>query len=69
MKKKQSLKKTLFMRIIFPLLFTFSAIFFVGCDDNNRILDPTQTGRFRSVPAVSVILDTLGVEEEIPPAG
>ncbi len=42
--------------------------FLSGCDHNNRILDPTQIGRFRPVPAVNVILDSLGVEDEEPSA-
>ena len=33
-----------------------------GC--NNKVLDPTQIGRFRPTPAVNVILDSLGVAEE-----
>jgi len=37
-----------------------------GC--SNKFFDPTQVGRFRPVPAVSVILDTLGVAEETPVA-
>ncbi len=37
-----------------------------GC--GNKFFDPTQVGRFRPVPAVSVILDTLGVAEEPPVA-
>ncbi len=36
----------------------------VGCDD--KFLDPTQIGRFRPVPAVNVILDSLGVADETP---
>ncbi len=39
-----------------------------GCDSNNRDLDPKQVGRFSSLPAVNVILNTLGVEDEEPPA-
>jgi polysaccharide export outer membrane protein len=35
-----------------------------GCGD--KFLDPTQIGRFRPVPAVNVILDSLGVAEEAP---
>ncbi len=35
-----------------------------GC--NTKFLDPGQIGRFRPVPAVNVILDTLGVAEETP---
>ena len=37
-----------------------------GCD--NKLLDPTQIGRFRPTPAVNVILDSLGVAEETPVA-
>ncbi|MEN6337351.1 MAG: polysaccharide biosynthesis/export family protein [Phycisphaerales bacterium] len=33
-----------------------------GC--SNKVLDPTQIGRFRPTPAVDVILDSLGVAEE-----
>jgi len=40
------------------LFLTFSS----GC--GNKFFDPTQVGRFRPVPAVSVILDSLGVAEE-----
>jgi len=43
----------------FSLLLLFS-----GC--GNKFFDPTQIGRFRPVPAVNVILDTLGVAEEEP---
>jgi len=39
---------------------------FAGCD--NKLLDPTQVGRFRPTPAVNVILDSLGVAEEAPVA-
>jgi polysaccharide biosynthesis/export protein len=35
-----------------------------GC--GNKFFDPTQVGRFRPVPAVNVILDSLGVAEETP---
>lgn len=37
----------------------------VGCA--NDILDPTQVGRFRPVPVVNVILDSLGVADEPDP--
>jgi len=37
-----------------------------GC--GNKFYDPTQIGRFRPVPAVNVILDSLGVAEETPSA-
>ncbi len=33
-----------------------------GC--GNKVLDPTQIGRFRPTPAVNVILESLGVAEE-----
>jgi len=39
-------------------------IYAAGC--GNKFLDPTQIGRFRPVPAVNVILDSLGVAEEAP---
>ncbi|MHC4159761.1 MAG: polysaccharide biosynthesis/export family protein [Planctomycetota bacterium] len=35
-----------------------------GC--SNKFFDPTQVGRFRPVPAVNVILDSLGVADEEP---
>jgi protein involved in polysaccharide export with SLBB domain len=38
----------------------------VGC--SNKFWDPSQVGRFRPVPAVNVILDSLGVAEETPAA-
>ena len=50
------------------LPFLFAALFllflglFSGC--GNKFFDPTQVGRFRPVPAVNVILDSLGVAEE-----
>ncbi len=37
-----------------------------GC--GNKFFDPSQVGRFRPVPAVNVILDSLGVAEEDPDA-
>ena len=40
------------------------SISLAGCGD--RFFDPTQLGRFRPVPAVNVILDSLGVAEETP---
>jgi polysaccharide export outer membrane protein len=38
----------------------------VGC--GNKFFDPTDIGRYRPVPAVNVILDSLGVAEETPSA-
>ncbi len=37
-----------------------------GCDV--KFWDPTQVGRFKPVPAVNIILDSLGVAEETPAA-
>jgi len=45
------------------ILFVLS-IFLAGC--GNKFWDPSQIGRFRPVPAVNVILDSLGVAEETP---
>jgi protein involved in polysaccharide export with SLBB domain len=41
------------------------SIYLVGCA-SNKFFDPTQIGRFRPIPAVNVILDSLGVAEETP---
>jgi len=43
-----------------------AALLAAGCGD--EFFDPTQIGRFRPVPAVNVILDSLGVAEETPVA-
>ncbi len=48
----------LFFASFLLLFFTLSS----GC--GNKFFDPTQVGRFRPVPAVNVILDSLGVAEE-----
>jgi polysaccharide export outer membrane protein len=48
------------------LLLSVIGIHLPGCGD--QFLDPTQIGRFRPVPAVNVILDSLGVAEETPSA-
>ena len=45
-------------------LLSILSIYLTGC--GNKFFDPTQIGRFRPVPAVNVILDSLGVAEEIP---
>jgi len=47
------------------LFLLFSGLF-SGC--GNKFFDPSQVGRFRPVPAVNVILDSLGVAEEAPEA-
>ncbi len=41
-------------------------IFLSGC--TSKFFEPKQIGRFRPVPAVNIILDTLGVAEEAPSA-
>jgi len=46
------------------LLLSVLSICLAGC--GNKFFDPTQIGRFRPVPAVNVILDSLGVAEETP---
>jgi len=48
------------------VLISVVSIYLVGC--GNKFFDPTQIGRFRPTPAVNVILDSLGVAEETPPA-
>jgi polysaccharide export outer membrane protein len=50
----------------FCILVTALGLSLAGC--NNKMLDPSQIGRFRSTPAVNVILDSLGVAEETPVA-
>ncbi len=47
------------------LFLLFSGLF-SGC--GNKFFDPSQVGRFRPVPAVNVILDSLGVADEAPVA-
>lgn len=42
------------------------SIYSSGC--SSKFFEPRQIGRFRPVPAVNVILDTLGVAEEAPSA-
>jgi polysaccharide export outer membrane protein len=46
------------------LFCSFALLAATGCGD--KFWDPTQVGRFRPVPAVNVILDSLGVAEESP---
>jgi polysaccharide export outer membrane protein len=50
--------------ITIALLSSIVSVYLGGC--GNKFFDPTQIGRFRSTPAVSVILDSLGVAEEAP---
>ena len=55
-------KTTRTVAIVF--LLSVISIYTPGCSD--EFLDPTQIGRFRPVPAINVILDSLGVAEETP---
>lgn len=57
------MKRACTQTIVFVFLFALS-IYLAGCAD--KFLDPTQIGRFRPVPAVNVILDSLGVADETP---
>jgi len=50
--------------ITIALLWSIVSVCLSGC--GNKFFDPTQIGRFRPTPAVSVILDSLGVAEETP---
>jgi protein involved in polysaccharide export with SLBB domain len=54
------------LSFLYAALFLFFLGLFSGC--GNKFFDPTQVGRFRPVPAVNVILDSLGVAEEEPVA-
>jgi protein involved in polysaccharide export with SLBB domain len=67
--KKSRLKIYVNSRAVRLLLVAFFSLFFTlssGCGD--KFFDPTQVGRFRPVPAVNIILDSLGVAEETPVA-
>jgi len=48
------------------MLFCSCAVVLLSAGCNDKFWDPTQVGRFRPVPAVNVILDSLGVAEETP---
>jgi polysaccharide export outer membrane protein len=54
------------MQRLFLILICALAFLLYGCDV--QVLDPGQIGRFRPVPKVNVILDSLGVAEETPVA-
>ena len=63
------MKRLKFVRhngVLYAALFLLFLGLFSGC--GNKFFDPTQIGRFRPVPAVNVILDSLGVAEETPMA-
>jgi protein involved in polysaccharide export with SLBB domain len=64
-KLKPERKGRSFSFLYTALILLFSGLL-SGC--NNKFFDPTQVGRFRPVPAVNVILDSLGVAEEEPEA-
>jgi polysaccharide export outer membrane protein len=70
MKRIQTKSEVAVMHKVGWFLFCSYALLFLlfvsGC--GNKFFDPTQIGRFRPVPAVNVILDTLGVAEEPPVA-
>jgi polysaccharide export outer membrane protein len=50
----------------FPFAFLIFCLLSAGC--SNKFWDPGDIGRFRPVPAVNVILNSLGVAEEEPSA-
>jgi polysaccharide export outer membrane protein len=49
-------------RGLHTLILVLVGMLLVGC--SNDILDPSQIGRFRPVPVINVILDSLGVADE-----
>jgi len=49
-------------RGLHTLVLVLLGMLLVGC--SNDILDPSQIGRFRPVPVINVILDSLGVADE-----
>ncbi len=51
-------------RVAIVFVLSILSVYLTGC--GNKFFDPTQVGRFRPVPAVNVILDSLGVAEEAP---
>lgn len=55
-----------FMVLFYVFLISAFLVLLPGC--GSKFFDPAQVGRFRPVPAVNVILDSLGVAEEIPVA-
>jgi len=66
MKKAMPEGKGKSFSFLYAALFLLFLGLFSGC--GNKFFDPSQVGRFRPVPAVNVILDSLGVAEEEPDA-
>ena len=66
MKKEMPEGKGKSFSFLYAALFLFFSGLFSGC--GNKFFDPSQVGRFRPVPAVNVILDSLGVADEAPVA-
>ena len=66
MKKEMPEGKGKGFSFLYAALFLLCLGLFSGC--GNKFFDPSQVGRFRPVPAVNVILDSLGVAEESPVA-
>ncbi|HUT47692.1 MAG TPA: polysaccharide biosynthesis/export family protein [Sedimentisphaerales bacterium] len=66
MKKAMPEGKGKSFSFLYAALFLLFLGLFSGC--GNKFFDPSQVGRFRPVPAVNVILDSLGVAEEAPVA-
>lgn len=58
--KGKGMKKTDAIRLLITSLIVVGVL--SGCSKDH--LDPSQIGRFRPIPTVNVILDTLGVSEE-----
>jgi len=50
--------------VAFVCIICIVSVYLAGC--GNKFFDPGQIGRFRPVPAVNVILDSLGVADEEP---
>ena len=64
MKRIRNTSKEKAVYFLFAACMLLSLVFSPGC--GNKFFDPRQVGRFRPVPAVNVILDSLGVAEEEP---
>ncbi|HEG44726.1 MAG TPA: hypothetical protein ENH94_11840 [Phycisphaerales bacterium] len=60
--KKSNKTSLVWTSFLYCLLLLFFCMNCTGC--SNDILDPTQIGRFRPVPVVNVILESLGVGNE-----